>query len=278
MDGDTITRLPAATDGAGAAPAWDATTLPYLLRLGDACLVHAQRLAEWCGHAPVLEEDIALTNLALDQLGQARALLSLAGRCEGRGRDEDALAYQRGEAEFLNPSLLELPHTPPGDSAPCFGRTLLRGFLWASFAQALYRRLADSRDPALAGIAARALKECRYHAEHCADWVVRLGDGTAESQRRMQAALEDLWPYTAELFEDDAVDRAVAAAGLGPAWAELRPAWLASVEPVLREATLRMPPDTPFRSHGRRGRHTEAMGLLLAEMQSLARAFPGAVW
>lgn len=256
----------------------DAPTLAYLLRIGDACLIHGQRLAEWTGHAPVLEEDIALANIALDHIGQARALLTLAGTREGRGRDEDALAYHRNEPEFLNPTLLELPNTPPGDPVPCFGRAVMRSLFWSAFACALWRGLAGSRDATLAGIAAKALKESRYHLAHSGDWVVRLGDGSEESHRRMQAALDALWPYTTELFAADAVDAAASASGLGPSWHTLRSAWDASVQPVLDAATLRVPPDTPFRSSGKQGRHSEHMGPLLAEMQSLARAFPGAVW
>ena len=259
-------------------PLPSSAALAYVLRLGDAALVHGQRLAEWCGHAPVLEEDIALANIALDHIGQARALLSLAGELEGQGRDEDALAYQRREPEFFNPTLLELPNTPPGNPEPCFARAVLRTYLWSSFASLLWRALSSSSQPTLAGIAAKALKESRYHARHSGDWVLRLGDGSEESHRRMQAALDALWPYTAELFTTDVVDAQAAASGLGPAWADLRGAWLAEVEPLLREATLGLPPDTPFLSTGKLGRHSEHLGRLLAEMQSLARAFPAAVW
>lgn len=256
----------------------DAATLPYLLRIGDACLVHGQRLAEWTGHAPVLEEDIALANIALDHIGQARGVLTLAGTLEGRGRDEDSLAYQRLEPEFLNPTLLELPNTPPGDTVPCFGRAVVRSLLWSAFACTLWRALAASTEPTLAGIAAKALKESRYHLQHSGDWVVRLGDGSDESHRRVQAALDALWPYTAELFTADAVDTGAAATGLGPACDTLYAAWQALVLPVLNQATLTVPPETPFRSTGKQGCHSEHMGRLLAEMQSLARAYPGAVW
>jgi ring-1,2-phenylacetyl-CoA epoxidase subunit PaaC len=274
------TLTPPAPSAAHAAPATAASpaTLAYLLRLGDACLIHGQRLAEWCGHAPVLEEDIALANIALDHIGQARALLTLAGTLEGRGRDEDALAYQRIEPEFLNPTLLELPHAPPGSTEPCFGRTLVRAALWSAFATPLWQALTGSNDPTLAGIAAKAVKESRYHQRHAGDWVVRLGDGSDESHRRMQAALDALWPYTAELFDADAVDAAAEASGLGPSWARLEDAWRAELEPLFARATLVLPPPTPFRSHGKQGRHSEHMGHLLAEMQSLARAYPGAVW
>ena len=243
----------------------------YVLRIADSCLVHGQRLAEWCGHAPVLEEDIALTNIALDQIGQARMTLTLAGQLEGRERDEDALAYQRLERDFRNVTMLELPN---GD----FARTMLRCFLWSSFMSVLWAALADSADEQLAAIAAKSLKETRYHHRHTADWVVRLGDGTEESLRRVNQALDELWPYTAEWFADDEVDAAAATTRLGPPWHSLKTAWLVAVAPVLQEAGLAVPPDTPFVSAGKRGVHTEHMGFLLAEMQALPRAFPGAVW
>lgn len=254
-----------------AAASIDALGLAYLLRIGDACLIHGQRLAEWCGHAPVLEEDIALTNIALDHIGQARLCLTLAGQLEGRGRSEDDLAYLRTEPEFRNPTMLELPN---GD----FARTVLRGFLWSSFMTLLWQALATSRNQELGAIATKSLKECRYHQRHAADWVVRLGDGTAESHRRIGQALIELWPYCAEWFAADEVDVAAEATGLGPSWRTLAPAWQASVLPLLKEAGLAPPEDTPFLSTGKHGRHSEHMGYLLAEMQSLARAFPGAVW
>jgi ring-1,2-phenylacetyl-CoA epoxidase subunit PaaC len=246
-------------------------SLEYVLRIADGCLVHGQRLAEWCGHAPVIEEDIALANIALDHIGQARSLLTLAGEIEGRGRDEDALAYLRAEPDFRNPTLLELPR---GD----FGFTVVRGFLWASLMKALCRALAASSNAQLAAIAAKSLKEVRYHQQHLGDWLVRLGDGSAASKRRVDAALARLWPYTAEWFDADAVDRAAAASGLGPAWSSLEDAWRAEVDPVLAEAGLAPPAPTPFRSTGKSGRHSEHMGRLLAEMQSVHRAFPGAAW
>ena len=245
--------------------------LDYVLRIADACLIHGQRLSEWCGHAPVLEEDIALTNVALDHIGQARSLLTLAGELEGRGRDEDALAFLRAEREYRNVTMLELPN---GD----FARTVLRAFLWASFMKVLCQALASSSDAQLAAIAAKSRKEVRYHQQHTGDWVVRLGDGTEESARRMAGALALLWPYTAEWFTDDEVDRQAQAGGLGPAWSTLREAWLAEVQPVFAEANLVPLADTPFRTTGKLGRHSEHMGFLLAEMQSLPRAFPGATW
>ncbi|MEQ1807886.1 MAG: 1,2-phenylacetyl-CoA epoxidase subunit PaaC [Burkholderiaceae bacterium] len=245
--------------------------LQYVLRIADSSLIHGQRLSAWCGHAPVLEEDIALANIALDHVGQARALLTLAGQMEGRGRDEDAFAYSRIEREFFNVTMLELPN---GD----FARTLMRGFLWSAFLGALWPELAASSNAQLGAISAKCAKETRYHQRHCADWVLRLGDGTPESHQRVAAALLDLWPYTAEWFADDAVDAHAAAANLGPAWSTLQDAWLGAVQPVLVQAGLRMPAPSPFRSTGKVGRHSEHMGFLLAEMQSLAREFPAGVW
>lgn len=249
----------------------DANPLNYVLRIGDACLIHGQRLGEWCGHAPIIEEDIALTNVALDHIGQARALLTLAGELEGRGRDEDALAFLRQEREYRNPTMLELPN---GD----FARTVLRVFLWASFMKVLCKALASSSNAQLAAIAAKSLKEVRYHQQHSGDWVVRLGDGTEESARRMSDALALLWPYAAEWFADDDIDRDAQASGLGPAWSTLESAWMAELQPVFEAAKLSPLAHTPFRTTGKLGRHSEHMGYLLAEMQTLPRAFPGAVW
>jgi ring-1,2-phenylacetyl-CoA epoxidase subunit PaaC len=246
-------------------------TVQYLLRLGDTCLIHAQRLGEWCGHAPVLEEDIALTNIALDLVGQARAVLTHAGRLQGNSFDEDQLAFLRDERDYLNLTMVELPR---GD----FASAMIRNLALATFLKLLWERLINSTDKELAGIAGKAHKEARYHQEHAADWVIRLGDGTEESKRRSQAALQRLWPYTAEIFEADAVDEHAAKTGLGPRWADLRDTWLAEVSSVLNDATLDIPNDSPFRSSGKQGRHSEHMGFILSEMQYLQRAFPGAVW
>jgi ring-1,2-phenylacetyl-CoA epoxidase subunit PaaC len=243
----------------------------YLLRIADTCLILSQRLGEWCGHAPALEEDIAMTNMALDLVGQARALLTRAGQMEGRAHDEDQLAFLRDERDYFNLTLVELPR---GD----FGFSVLRNAMVATLLKLLWERLAASSDEELAAIAGKALKEARYHQQHAADWVVRLGDGTAESHARMDAALQQLWRYMPEFFESDGVEQEASAAGLGPAWSELRGPWLADMNAVLEEATLVPPKETAFRSTGKRGVHSEHMGFILAEMQHLQRAFPGGVW
>ena len=243
----------------------------YLLRLGDTCLILGQRIAEWSGHAPILEEDIALSNMALDLIGQARAVLTHAGRIEGLGHDEDQLAFLRDEKDYRNLTLVELPR---GD----FAFTVLRNAMVATLMKLLWERLRDSSDAELAGIAGKAVKEARYHQQHAADWVVRLGDGTEESRRRIERALADLWLYVPEMFESDAVDEAAAAAGLGPRWSELQAPWLAEMDTILGEAALVRPADSAFRSTSKRGVHTEHMGYILAEMQHLQRAFPGGVW
>jgi ring-1,2-phenylacetyl-CoA epoxidase subunit PaaC len=243
----------------------------YVLRLGDNALILGQRLSAWCGHAPALEEDLALANISLDLIGQARALLTHAGQLDGSARDEDQLAFLRVEPEYRNVTLVELPETD-------FAVTVLRNFLFSAFQLQLWQALLHSHDETLAQIAETSLKETRYHLQHSADWVLRLGDGTDDSHARAQAALDDLWPYTAELFTRDAVDDEVASAGLGVTWASLQGDWDDVVRPVLEEATLRMPARTAFLSHGKLGTHSEHMGRLLSEMQYLQRAFPGAQW
>ena len=243
----------------------------YLLRLGDTCLILGQRLAEWCGHGPILEEDIALSNMALDLVGQARALLTRAGQVEGLGRDEDQLAFLRDERDYVNPTLVELPR---GD----FAFTMVRNAMVSTLLKLIWERLADSSDAELAAIAGKALKEARYHQQHAADWVVRLGDGTAESRRRTETALAALWRYTPELFAADAVDEAAHASGLGPRWADVRDAWTAEMADILAAASLPVPQATAFVSTGRQGVHSEHMGFILAEMQYLQRSFPGGAW
>lgn len=248
-------------------------TQAYLLRIGDTCLIHAQRLAEWSGHAPVLEEDIALTNLALDLVGQARALLTYVG--QQTGFDEDQLAFLRNERDFRNFTLVELPGRRAGRD---FADAVVRNFLLAAWMNVLWAGLEASSDAEIAGIAGKAVKESRYHVAHSADWVVRLGDGTDESARRMRLAVDRLWPYTAELFETDAVDTEAAQAALGPMRVSLQPAWTALVEPVFTEAGLALPAIGAFRSTGSRGVHSEHFGYVLAEMQTLQRSFPGGQW
>ena len=245
--------------------------LDYVLRIADTSLVLGQRLSEWCGHGPVIEEDIALTNIALDSIGQARLLLTHAAALEGQGRDEDQLAFLRREPEFRNLTIVELPN---GD----FGQTILRNFLVAAWQRELWQALATSCDAELAAIAAKSLKETRYHLQHASDWVVRLGDGTEESHRRMQAALDTLWPYTAEFFSATPVDDVAVATSVGPAWSSLEPAWSAAVTPVLEVATLSPPARTPFLTRGKLGIHSEHMGHLLTEMQYLQRTYPGGTW
>jgi ring-1,2-phenylacetyl-CoA epoxidase subunit PaaC len=238
----------------------------YVLGLGDDCLISSHRLAEWSGRAPGLEEDVALANIALDQLGQARMLLQYAGSLTGQTEDE--LAYLRGEREFRNVQLAELPN---GD----FGHTIARLLCFSSYQVVLYSDLAAGADGTLAAIAAKAVKEVRYHRDYASQWTRRLGDGTAESHRRMAAALAAVWPYTYELFEDR-----VREPGSGLARAEeARVRWLSYVTGVLTAATLEVPADDGWRPRGGRdGIHTEALGYLLAEMQHLHRAHPGATW
>lgn len=243
----------------------------YLLRLGDDRLVLGHRLSEWCGHGPILEEDIAIANIALDLLGQANLLLELAGRIEGQGRDQDALAYFREAIDFRNALITELPK---GD----FAFTIVRQFLVSVHSALLMEQLQRSSHQDLAGIAAKAFKEARYHARHTADWMLKLGDGTEESHARAQHAIDEIWRFTGELFESDAVEQRLVEQGIAVDTAALREPWKAQVSRVIGEATLRMPDDGFMQRGGRVGRHTEHLGHLLAEMQIVARSFPGAQW
>ncbi len=243
----------------------------YVLRLGDLSLVLGQRLGEWVGHAPALEEDLGLANIALDLIGQARLLLSYAGEVEGRGRDEDQIAYLRDQGAYLNAILVEQPN---GD----FGQTIVRQVLIDAFQLELYERMAASVDERLAAIAAKSVKEVRYHLRYSSGWLVRLGDGTEESRARVQSALQSLWPYTVELFAEDDVDRAMTDAGVAPRLADVRAAWSARIDAILAEATLKRPVDRPHSWHGKRGQHSEHLGYLLAEMQYLQRSYPDARW
>jgi ring-1,2-phenylacetyl-CoA epoxidase subunit PaaC len=245
----------------------------YLLRLGDDRLVLGSRLSEWCGHGPILEEDIAISNVALDLLGQATMFLRLAGQVEGKGRDEDALAYFREVVEFRNCQLVELPR---GD----FGFTIARQFLFDVHAVVMLDALAKSSHAELAAIAAKSLKEAKYHVRHSGEWMLKLGDGTEESHRRVQQALDQLWRFTAELFSADAIDAAMHEAGIGPDPAALHATWDQLVRDVVTRATLTLPhePPRPPTRGGRSGAHTEFLGHLLAEMQIIARSHPGATW
>jgi ring-1,2-phenylacetyl-CoA epoxidase subunit PaaC len=243
----------------------------YLLRLGDDRLVLGHRLSEWCGHGPILEEDIATANIALDLLGHATMLLKLAGQVEGQGRDEDALAYWRDENQFRNVQLAELPK---GD----FGFTILRQFLFDAWSLHHLEALARSQHAELAAIAAKAHKETRYHLRHSTEWVLRLGDGTSESHQRIQRSLDELWPWTGEFAYHDAVDTELNALGIVPDLDTLKAPWESVVKDVLTRATLVVPAGPLRMTGGRRGRHTEHLGHLLAEMQIVARSHPGAKW
>ena len=248
-----------------------AARVEMLLRLGDNALVLSQRLSEWCGKGPVLEEDLATTNTALDLIGQARMWFTYAGELEGRGRDEDAFAYRRDAHEFRNALLVEQPNGHYGD-------TIARQFYFDAFHLLQLRALCNSVDERIADIAAKSAKEVAYHLDRSTDWVIRLGDGTAESHARMQRAVDDLWTYTGELFNPDAVDAEMAAAGLAPDLASLREPWHATVRKVFDEATLTVPGEAWMQAGGKQGVHTEKLGFLLAEMQYLQRAYPDARW
>jgi ring-1,2-phenylacetyl-CoA epoxidase subunit PaaC len=243
----------------------------YLLRLGDDSLVMTQRLGEWSARAPEMELDIALSNIALDQLGAARLFLTYAGEVEGAGRDEDALAYLRGDTEFRNAQLVEIADTD-------FGTAIAKLLFLSAYQNLLYRALVTSGDERIAAIAAKAVKETAYHLDFASIWTVRLGDGTDESHRRMQAAIDEVWPFTHELFESDDVTRSVAESGVGVDPATLREAWEKAIETVLQQATLKTPTSIWKPTGGRTGVHTEALSYLLAEMQVLHRAHPGARW
>lgn len=246
-------------------------SVQYLLRIGDTALILGQRLGEWTGHAPVLEEDIALANMALDLIGQCRAVLTRAGELEGAGHDEDQLAFLREERDYRNVTLAELPR---GD----FAVTIVRNTMMATFFKLLWQRLQDSSDSELAAIAGKAVKEARYHQQHAADWLLRLAGGTDESRRRTENALADLWRFGAELFASDAVDEHAHATRLGPRWGDLQDAWRAEMTQILTEAGLAVPASIPFLSTGKTGVHSEHMGFILAEMQQLQRSYPGGVW
>ncbi len=243
----------------------------YALRLGDDGLVLGQRLSEWCGHSPMLELDLALANIALDLIGQATHFLALAGEAEGEGRDADALAFRRDVLDFRNALLVEQPN---GD----FAQTIVRQFLFSNWQELLFRKLAHSRNGQIAAIAAKAVKEVAYHARFANEWMVRLGDGTQESRKRVTAALEGMWRFVDELFVVDAVTEDLIAGGVAADAGATRAAWDTRIAATLSAAGLDTPKPRRAVAGGRAGHHSEHLGHLLSEMQFLPRAYPGAVW
>jgi ring-1,2-phenylacetyl-CoA epoxidase subunit PaaC len=248
-----------------------AATFEYALRLGDNALILGQRLSEWTAHGPALEEDLALTNVALDLIGHARLWLGYAGEIEGRGRDADRLAFFRDQAQFRNVLLVERPNGNYAD-------TMARQFLFDTWHLYALQALGASRDERIASIASKAAREVAYHVRRSGDWVVRIGDGTELSHLRMQAALDAAWPYAGELCAPDEVDALLLDHGIGCDLEAVRAPWFAHVERIAREATLALPLEIPMREGGKRGRHTEAFGYLVAEMQSCARSVPAERW
>jgi len=243
----------------------------YCLRLGDNGLILGHRLSEWCGHGPILEVDMALTNIALDQVGQARNWLKLAGEIEGQGRSEDDLAYLREEREYLNLLLVEQPNTD-------FAYTIVRQFLFDAFNFYLHQKLASSKDERVAALAEKSLKEITYHLRYSSEWMIRLGDGTEESHQKMQQALDDLWMYSGEALQADEIDAELAEAGIGVDLGSIQPLVNEKIDAILQEATLEKPQDTFMQSGGKQGRHTEHMGYILTELQYMQRTYPGLEW
>jgi len=243
----------------------------YLLWLGDNSLVSGHRLSEWCGHGPVLEEDIALTNIALDLIGQSRLYLTYAGEVEGKGRSEDDIAYLRDVMFFKNSILVEQLN---GD----FGMTIMRQFLFTVFNYHLQTALLTSTDERIRSIAEKAIKETTYHLRHCSDWVIRLGDGTEESHKRLQDAINILWMFTDDLFETTEADKLLITEKIAPELKGIKDKWTTTIKEVLGEATITIPEDSYMMKGGRRGIHTEHLGFLLAELQFMQRAYPGAKW
>ncbi len=243
----------------------------YTLRRADDALVLGHRLSEWCGHAPILEEDMALANMGLDLLGQARELYSYAAKVEGRDNDEDKLAYLRDVRQYRNLLLLEQPN---GD----FARTMVRQLFYSAFADLYWRAMMKSGDQTLAAIAAKSEKESAYHLRHSSEWIIRLGDGTDESHARAQAAVDHLWPFTGEMFALDDAERSLIEKGVAIDPATLRPLWLKTISGVIAEATLTLPSNDWMQQGGRTGRHSEHLGHLLSELQYMQRSFPGLTW
>jgi ring-1,2-phenylacetyl-CoA epoxidase subunit PaaC len=243
----------------------------YTLRRADDALILGHRLSEWCGHAPMLEEDMALANMGLDLLGQARELYTYAAKIEGRDNDENKFAYLRDVRQYRNLLLAEQPN---GD----FAQTMVRQFFYAAFVDLYWRAMMKSADSALSAIAAKSEKESAYHVRHSSEWIIRLGDGTEESHARAQAAIDHLWAYTGEMFEADDGERGLIESGVAIDAAALRPRWLKTVTEIVSEATLVLPQNDWMQRGGRSGRHSEHLGHLLSELQSMQRTFPGATW
>jgi ring-1,2-phenylacetyl-CoA epoxidase subunit PaaC len=245
--------------------------IKYVLRWADNSLIHGQRLAEWCGHGPALEEDIALTNTSLDYIGQATHLYKYAAELEGLGRDEDQIAFLRDASDYYNLIILEQPN---GD----YAFTIARQFLFASWYHMVLEQMKQTSNEFLSGFAEKSIKEVKYHVVHARDWILRMGDGTEESHDRIQLAISTIWEYTPEMFEMDDLDRRILEAGIGVDVAALRPAWRQMVESIFAEATLETPSDAWGHSGGKRGQHSEHLGFILADMQFLQRTYPGAKW
>ncbi|MGL3111003.1 1,2-phenylacetyl-CoA epoxidase subunit PaaC [Bradyrhizobium sp. BR 1432] len=243
----------------------------YALRRADDALILGHRLSEWCGHSPMLEEDMALSNIALDLIGQARELYTYAAKVEGNDNDEDKLAYLRDVRQYRNLLLVEQPN---GD----FAQTLVRQFFYSAFADLYWRAMMTSRDTTLAAIAAKSEKESAYHLRHASEWIIRLGDGTDESRARAQAAIDHLWAFTGEMFAVDEAERALIHADIAIDPASLRGRWLTTLSDIVREATLELPQNDWMQQSGRSGRHSEHLGHLLSELQSMQRTFPGSTW
>lgn len=243
----------------------------YLLRFGDNALILGQRLSEWCGHGPILEQDIAVTNIALDLMGQARSWLKYAGEVEGKGRSEDDLAFLRDEREFFNVLLVEQPNED-------FACTIVRQFLFDVYHFYVQEFLVHSKDEMVAAIAAKSLKEVTYHLRYSSEWMIRLGDGTEESHQKMQNALNELWVYSGELLEPDELDEEMRQLGVGPDLNQIKVLYHQKVNEILKEATLELPAVEWFQKGGKQGLHSEYLGHLLAEMQFLQRAYPGQEW
>ena len=241
------------------------------LRRADDALILGHRLSEWCGHAPIMEEEMALSNIALDLIGQARELYSYAGEVEGKGNDEDKLAYLRDERQYRNLLLVEQPN---GD----FAQTMVRQLFYSAFADLSWRAMMASRDTTLAAIAAKSEKESAYHLRHASEWVIRLGDGSEESHARVQDAIDHLWAFTGEMFAVDEIERSLVDKGIAIDPASVRPLWLNTISGVLSEATLTLPSNDWMQQGGRSGRHSEHLGHLLSELQYMQRSFPGLTW